>query len=1316
MNRFPIMKGLSGDQKVAKLLGVGLDKRQIVILVCTVFGYWLLYKQIAKLISLTTPQALVLFSPLVVMALAVAFIRYDGRHLDWWAQKKVSNAMKPKVLKWVGSRGGARDPKALRNSIQAILPAEKILWEMVRVTDGTYVIIFEVRPVNLSLSSDAERERVWATAAQMYDRLNFPIVEITRSREGNVKTYSESLRTHVIREVQDDQIKLAQFAREHLDFLEDLVPLYNVFERTGYVLLPYKPEKPLKRKSGKGAKTKRGLRDDQREAEDSYKVLAARAEIVMDAFSRMGVRLRLLTDSEIIEVLRDQINGEKPGPPANVWTPITHEVNPYRTQKKIQNAVAVQQKERAKTKKKGRRPAPPAVGVGQLSLADKIAPGTVRIHADYLRVEARYMATLFIYDYPKDIAFGDLQSLLNIDGRMNLVKYVNPMPQAKAIQAMGSMVAELEAAEYTASDGNVMARRQRHIAQHSASQAMTELQTGSQGLFDVSFLIHCEAADKDALNSLVEEVRTKLAGIRAEAKLAREETLEGWFSSLGLGNQLSKRYANRGILTHPLACLFIHGSYKLDHEDGVLHGIDPYTGGLVVLDNRDLTNPHMIVLATSGGGKTVTIKALSTRQRMRGHRVVIIDPVGDSKYGAVAREVGGEYVVFGLGSPSKFNPCALGANYMNINLLAGANDDEDPEEARRKARAAGRKGKILMLTRMIDLMISADDGTSGLSSMEYGLVDRAWSEVYTEKGIADDPDTHDRTPPIMPDFFRKCGEIPGLAEVRARLYPWEYGALSDIYDSQTNVDLSNKFLVLQVANVKGREKAAIMYGLLEFLNSQLSDASEPSECYIDEFWSLLKYKMSAEFAEEMFRSGRARNNAMTAISQDIKEFLDSGTGQVIMRLAATQLLLKQSRKTVEIIGEFVNLSDSQKYSLTVASEGEGFIICDDVQIPIYIICSDKEHELYNTDPRREAQYERQRQLTEQAAAQHKPTPHPSPTDRARGLLAANHLDATTGRPAARKEPETIQAAVEQAIDEQVVEAVQVAVEEAVEDVIEEVVENAVERRLDGSPTAYPQPVSPLDIPQAFSGEVPIHAVVGDGAATVAYDLARVLAAATRHADRTILFVDTMGDISGTLKSRGLSAPDDLVMGDGEVNLSEHLPLDEASGLSILPAPEDPRIPAARLIEAANDWFDVVIVACDASLYARDWLTAAHTVVATGDAERPERILDAAAASESHRGHNGTILAPVGDHDPEGAGSALTVDGHRVLAVRSTRLLASHETESSVALLDLPASGAYRPLLQTLLADTTTDKDPTKETGSDQITKSRDATDAHEPKE
>ena len=187
-----------------------------------------------------------------------------------------------------------------------------------------------------------------------------------------------------------------------------------------------------------------------------------------------------------------------------------------------------------------------------------------------------------------------------------------------------------------------------------------------------------------------------------------------------------------------------------------------------------------------------------------------------------------------------------------------------------------------------------------------------------------------------------------------------------------------------------------MYALLEFLNSKLSNPEETSECFIDEFWSLLKYPMAAEFAEELWRSGRARNNGMVAITQEITEFLESPQGQVIMRLSASQLILRQQKKTIEILTQFHSFSESQKNQIVQAQAGEGYLVVEEQQIPLAIAVSDEEKQLFNTDPKKAREYleAQQRQAALDDRALELPSPangsNPrvlSPTARVKKIIA-----------------------------------------------------------------------------------------------------------------------------------------------------------------------------------------------------------------------------------------------------------------------------------------------------------------------------------------
>lgn len=1201
MIRQPVLKDLEGARKTLKVGGVAIETRQGLIVAGTFVLYSLVCYYLADLLGVPAERAAVALAWVLPLAFAFAFVKKDGYHLDWWVARKWRSLRRPDVLLY--KKANPDDPTALvRDSVQRALPAERFYWEMLRCDDGTYLVAFEVTPVALSLVGDTERGRVYAAARELYNRLDFPVVEMVRSKEGSTARYTRRLRDIISGSVRPEEEKLSAYAARHLRYLEETVPSYNIFERRGYLILPYNPSAEEARRGGfsladlrqevlrlfglgSGARPSgRDAKRRQREAEAAHRVLRGRAQVVYDGFVRMGCRIRALTESELVSFLKEQTTEweEAGGPPPNPYPFVTLEHGGYELLPEERRRELAEQADAV------REEAPIAFAAGELRVANAVAPDAVRILPDRLRVEGRHHATLFVSEFADEVHFGMLEDLTRIEGRVKVVKYVEPRPKGEALKILGAKLAALRAAERTADDGNVASAQQREISRFTNEQAMAELNADRQRYLEVSILVHCEADSEEGLQALVEEVRTTLAGWRTEAKLCREEAWEGFLSTLPLGrNHLSGRYAVKGMLTNPLACLFSYTTRQIDHERGVFLGVDAGDAGVLTLDNRELVNPHSVIVGQSGGGKTFVVKCLSTRQRMIGHRVVIVDPEGNSYYARVAREIGGEFVWVAPGSPHKINPFDLHEDYVNVSLLEDVADDEDLEAVHRLARAAALNGKVQEITRMVSLMISSDDERAeGLSGAEAGYVERAVYESYRRKGITEDPGTHSNEPPTFPDFFAalagRAGESEEVAALHEKLYSWHSGALSTLFDSQTNVDLTNKYLVFQVSKVRDRQKAPVMHAILEFMNGVLSNPDEPSDCYVDEGWAILAYPMSADFSESMYRSGRARNNAMCFASQNPIEFVESRQGRVILDLSATHMVFRhEHRRAAEATASFYDLSEEETKGLLNLRPGEGYLIADQTRVPMRVMASEEEEALFNTDPKK-------REKGTPAAP-----PDPAPAGDARDPAAPVYPEERGSRDAAWRPYSGA----------------------------------------DGSRGgAEPSPEAPGE-----AGATRVYAFCGDGAARTAAAVAGLLADGAERDGRYVLAVDAAGgELFGEVTGDGAAAPPDAYLAVGHADLEDLAPhvagSPRSAALKAVAPPEDPELSAYPLIEAAREVFDVCIVACSGGPYADDWLLEADRVVACSDRGGDDALREAERL-ESRRGRNGTLLATLNDGPP-----------------------------------------------------------------------------------
>ena len=115
----------------------------------------------------------------------------------------------------------------------------------------------------------------------------------------------------------------------------------------------------------------------------------------------------------------------------------------------------------------------------------------------------------------------------------------------------------------------------------------------------------------------------------------------------------------RSAVTSSLAASFPFISSDLITETGILYGVNSHTGGLVIFDrfNSRLPNMNSVILATSGAGKSFTVKLEILRYLLNGVDVIVIDP--ENEYQALCEKVGGTYVNIATSSQQFLNPFDL---------------------------------------------------------------------------------------------------------------------------------------------------------------------------------------------------------------------------------------------------------------------------------------------------------------------------------------------------------------------------------------------------------------------------------------------------------------------------------------------------------------------------------------------------------------------------------------------------------------------------------------------------------------------------------
>lgn len=580
---------------------------------------------------------------------------------------------------------------------------------------------------------------------------------------------------------------------------------------------------------------------------------------------------------------------------------------------------------------------------GIVSLRDLIAPPSIEIASDHLRIGTRYARVLYVYGYPRQVFTGWLSPIINLDEVMDISMYVYPVESQVVLNNLRRKMGQLEANYAINQEKGRVRDPALEAAIIDAEELRDKLQVGEERFFRFGLYITIYG---DSLEDL-KNIQRKLEGILGQSlvysKPASMQMEPGFQSSLPLAHD--ELQVSRNMNTGALSTSFPFTSAELSRNEGVLYGINRHNNGLVLFDRFSLENANMVVFAKSGGGKSFAVKLEALRSLMLGTEVLIIDP--EDEYRTLCDAVGGSYLRLSLASQNRLNPFDL------PHVL----DSEDADNALR--------ANIITLHGLLRLMMGG--GTAPLTPAEDADLDVAIINTYAKAGITNDPLTHGATPPTMNDLYKTLSEMSGNGPSLAqRLRKYTTGTFAGIFSEQSNVDLYNKFVVFNIRDLEDELRPVGMYIVLNYIWNKVKSEKKRRILVVDEAWQLMKYEDSANFMFSIAKRARKYFLGLTTISQDVDDFLSSRMGRAVVSNSSLQLLLKQAPSSVDIVGETFKLTSEEKARLTSFPVGEGLFFAGLNHVVMRILASQTEAQLITTSPQQVAAQEAAQQYQEEA--------------------------------------------------------------------------------------------------------------------------------------------------------------------------------------------------------------------------------------------------------------------------------------------------------------------------------------------------------------
>lgn len=596
--------------------------------------------------------------------------------------------------------------------------------------------------------------------------------------------------------------------------------------------------------------------------------------------------------------------------------------------------------------------------IPHIRMAHFIAPRGIDLtHRNYIIMDGLYYSFLYIKGngYPNKVRAGWMSSLINAGEGIDIDVFLRRENRSKTIDKVAQRIrlnrTKLKSMQDTSTDyeeltGSIQAGY--FIKQGIANY--------NEDLFYMSVFVTVSARTYEELMWRKQQMTDMLKSMDmyvSDCSFQQEDALRTVMPFLQISPKLEKK-SKRNVLTSGAASTYMFTSFEMSDDTGVLLGINRHNNSLCIVDLFDTKknkNANLNLLGTSGAGKTFTMQLLALRMRMRGIQCYIIAPIKGHEFRRACNRIGGQFIKIAPGSPHCINIMEIRHTISpEMELI----DELDYSEM-----------DSLLAQKIQQLMIFFSLLIPDMTNEEEQMLDEALIRTYGKFGITHDNDSvyEDRnavppkmkTMPIIGDLHEELQKNEMTKRIAVIVSRFVTGSAQS-FNQQTNVDLSNKYIVLDLSELKGKLLPVGMMIALDYVWDKIkSDRTKKKAIMIDEIWQLIgagSNRMAAEFCLEIFKVIRGFGGAAISATQDLSDFFgleDGRYGRAIINNSKNKIILNLEPDEAEFVRDTLKLTKTEIRSITRFERGEALICSNNSKVPVIIKASKEEQEMITTD-------------------------------------------------------------------------------------------------------------------------------------------------------------------------------------------------------------------------------------------------------------------------------------------------------------------------------------------------------------------------------
>ena len=548
----------------------------------------------------------------------------------------------------------------------------------------------------------------------------------------------------------------------------------------------------------------------------------------------------------------------------------------------------------------------------------------------YVQSGENFMRTIAIADYPKRVYGNWLSELKRKKGSIDIVQYIDSASNNSMITYYKKTIQNKEAQLLNTFDPYKQKVLKNYI--DSANMQLDKYLDNSTTFVYQHMLVYLRADSLAELDDLTENVRNTLIKLQMKPLIPVKATFQGFWSTMPINENLLGDYTYKESNTEVASSMFPFDDAEiLDLKPrSDIEGINKDTNSIIAIDmlDRNTTlNQNMVVIGTSGVGKTTYMIQKILRYAIQDYQIYIIDP--ENEYTRIVESLGGSVLHLTSNAKYKINPLQIFSEEILSADEAVTNLDELV------------KDKIQRLKGFFEVL--KDD----MTQVEKAVMDNIVKNAYINSGILKYNRLNEIKNEQWPTLSNVYDELTKLSEKD----PEKFKTIKDFYfilgsythgsntlfDGATNINLDTKIVSFDLKPLQSEQEvqAGAYLNTFQYLWDEITkDRKKRKKLFVDEFHFLTLHKSASTFFHQAYKRFRKYNAGAIAGTQQIQDVIEGQTdsgqniGEAIIGNSFTKVFFGLDGKGVDDITSKLrmNFSEKEKKLLERRRQGDALII------------------------------------------------------------------------------------------------------------------------------------------------------------------------------------------------------------------------------------------------------------------------------------------------------------------------------------------------------------------------------------------------------